>query len=217
MWSAPRPKPNAYRFRSRKIQIIKSSFQWRYSLYLLGAVLISMIIGCGPIYYFLNQNYEIFINLAYQHSPEIVEHLERERTWINGFLLTSILGIALMCVYFGLRITARIIRPLIVLEKHMQGFTRGQFDQKEIRLRENDEFDDLIQTYNYLFRSLKANTLSEFEALINFKLDKQHRDSYLLWKRMIEIKGQQLSLPVPDLTNESFSAAVSDLDSHRAS
>ncbi len=217
MISPPRLRPTGHRFRSRKIQIIRSGFQWRYSTYLLMAVVVSTIIGTGPVYYFLNQNYDIFISLAYKTSPEIVENLERERVWINGLLITTLIGIATMSLLFGLKITARIIRPLMVLENHIERLIKGRMDQPELRLREGDEFHELIQSYNYLYKSLKANTLSELEALINFKLDEKQRDTYLIWKQLLETKSKQLGLPTPEISNETFSSASADLDSRRVS
>jgi hypothetical protein len=167
-------------------------FQLRYTLYLVGAVIFGMVLAGGPTLYFLNHNYQLFINLAYDQSPDLLETLERERLFINGFLLSTSIGVVLFCFLIGFRMTSRIIGPVAVLERHLQKMSRGQWYHPVVKIRQADEFHQLIDAYNYFYLSLQHQVTCDVERLRQLTIDKEHRDARFLWSQMLDEKMQQI-------------------------
>lgn len=179
---------------------------------LLGAVVAAAISAGGSAYYFLNQNYQIFIDLAYHSAPDLLKYLEREREWMNFFLVAMFSGMITFFLFLGLRMTARIIYPLLALERHLKSMTRGHWTVKELKIRENDEFQDLITSYNYFFRSLQIKTKQDLSLLEELKeidmTPEQRRKLDRLISRQKNLIGY---------SNDSFSSDETFLGSRLAS
>lgn len=144
------------------------------------------ILTIVPIYYLLNQNYQLFFNLAYDHAPTVLKNLERERGWINTLLITNFLGVVVFFTILSLKLTTRIVGPLRVLRTHMRFLSRGHWSQSTIALREHDEFQELISSYNYLYKSLQAQFYKELQLLKQIRVDHHDRDSFQAWKTLLE-------------------------------
>src|SRR6188768_3007839 len=103
------PKENAPstvqldRFRSAlgRSLVIDRKFQLKYTALVVASVLISMLPIGGLTLYFLNQNYTIFMDLALSYSPNLLPHLEREKTWINGLVGTTTIGMTIFFAFYG--------------------------------------------------------------------------------------------------------------------
>jgi HAMP domain-containing protein len=195
-------------FVNRKRILVDSEFQWKYTGYLLGAVTLAILFAGGTCYYFLQQNYSIFYKLSYMHSPDLIENLAREQLWLNSFLFSTIVGLITFTLFIGLRMTARIAGPVIALKKHLRELTKGKFSADPLHVRSDDEFHDLIDTYNYFALFLKAQVKADLE-----RLEEAFKSSYDSWAQqqlaeMIAEKRQQLN--VPD------EASHSTRDSHHA-
>jgi hypothetical protein len=175
--------------------LINKDFQLKYTGYLVTSAVLSALIVGGPTYYFLNQNYNIFLNLAYSMSPDIVHHLFQEKTWITGFFIFSLLTLVVFHVYFGIRLTFRMVGPIVALRKHMDMVTKGQMYQKPLHVREDDEFHDLIQNYNYLFKTLKAQNAFDVKKLESLKSSLKDAKSLKILNDMIDEKGSQVLDP----------------------
>lgn len=174
------PPPQTFRsgFFKKRTVLTGNEFQWRYTGLLLLAVVAAGVTAGGASFYFLNQNYEMFINLAYQLAPEILNHLEREQQWINYFMVSMFSFFLAFCMIWGLRLTGRIIYPLLALEKHLKTLTRGEWKIKELKIRDADEFHDLVATYNYFLRSLTKKTQQDLKLLRDLEsanLPKEYR------------------------------------------
>jgi hypothetical protein len=175
--------------------LINKDFQLKYTGYLVTSALLSALIVGGPTYYFLNQNYDIFLNLAYSMSPEIVRHLVQEKTWITGFFIFSLLTLVIFHVYFGVRLTFRMVGPILALRKHMDMVTRGHMYQRPLHVRSDDEFHDLIQNYNYLYKTLRAQNSFDVKKLESLKFYLKDAKSLKILTEMIEEKGSQVIDP----------------------
>lgn len=194
MWSQRRLTPilKSTGGKRRNTFTLQRRFQWRYTLYLVGAVLFGMLLAGGPTLYFLNHNYRLFIDLAYDQSPDLLDTLERERIFINGFLLSTLVGVVVFCIFLGLRMTSRIVGPVAVLERHLQKLARGQWYHPKVRIRSADEFHQLIETYNYFYASLQHQVGFDLDRLKKLSIDKEHRDARYLWNEMMEEKAHQI-------------------------
>ncbi len=178
--------------------------------------MVGTFIGVVPIYFLLNQNYQIFYALASKEAPSLLQALEREQAWINTILVATLLGLAVFFTLLGVRITNRIVGPLRVLRNHIKQLCRGNFHQNPIKVRTQDEFQDLIEAYNYFYNSFQQNLKRDIEMLQKMQVDPKNRDAYLAWTMMIEEKTLQLQPPTP--LKPLISAAPAEFpDSRRAS
>jgi hypothetical protein len=184
-----------YRPPQRFHYLINKDFQLKYTGYLVTSALLSALIVGGPTYYFLNQNYDIFLNLAYSMSPDIVYHLMQEKTWITGFFIFSLMTLVVFHFYFGVRLTFRMVGPILALRKHMDMVTRGHMYQRPLHVRSDDEFHDLIQNYNYLYKTLKAQNSFDIKKLQSLKFYLKDPQSLKILTEMIEEKGSQIVDP----------------------
>jgi hypothetical protein len=178
----------------RTSRFIDREFQLRYVSIVVIAAAFGMLVSIGPAYYFLNQNYQIFVDLAFDNSPDLLANLQRERYVVNVVLMC---GISATLLFFGLlsfKMTNRMTGPLKVLRNHLKWLSRGRWSQPPLKVRESDEFQDLIEAYNYFYSSFRANLYKDLERLKSFNIDSHNRDAYKAWLQMIEEKSLQLQL-----------------------
>ena len=173
---------------------VDRDFQVRYTTIFVVSAALGCIFVFVPIYYFMNQNYQIFVDLAYVHSPNIIDHLEKEKLWLNTLLIGASLALITFFFVFGFKITDQISAPLKILRNHLRLISRGYWSIPVIKVRENDEFQDIIESYNYFFSSFQNNMINDLEKIRAFSIDKSNRDAYLAWQALIDEKCRQLDL-----------------------
>jgi hypothetical protein len=149
----------------------------------------------APAYYFINQNYVLFTNLAYDIQPALVTHLEREVVWLGIFMVLSLALISGMTLFIGLRMTNNLLAPLVDMEKHMKKLMFGHWHIPDYKIANEDDFRDLAMTYDYFYRSLKANTEAELKLIEKLSIDPQNREAYASWKNLIMIKRSRIGMP----------------------
>jgi hypothetical protein len=178
--------------------VLDRRFQFRYTLALMGAVIgasLPVILIC---LYFLNNNYNTFIDLALNHSPDLTNHLIREKTWANLCILTLFMAILVFTFFFGLKITYKLIAPILIVREHLKSLSRGHWDAPDIVPAEDEEFYDLVEAYHYFYKSLKHLTKSEIERLRKFKPEMESRgendEIYQVWRDLIQEKTKRLNL-----------------------
>lgn len=175
--------------------LINRNFQVKYTVYLVTSAFFSSLLVGGPTYYFLSQNYDIFLNLSYTLSPEIVQHLTQERNWITGFFIFSLLVLIIFHVYIGIRFTFRMAGPLVALKRHMNLVTKGHLYQKPLLIRQDDEFHDLIRNYNYLYKTLRAQNSFDIKKLETLKYHINDPKDLEIINEIISEKESQLNDP----------------------
>ena len=165
----------------------------------------------GAAFYFLNQNFQLFTALAFDTHPGLVQHLEREVAWLRGFMAVSFVLIVLSTLVLTLRMTRKLIDPLVRMEKHMRKLTQGEWDVPDLINQEND-FNELLATYDYFYRSLKIMTESEMELLQKLHVDPANREAYAAWKTLLESKSKRLGVTLlVTAAADAKIAAVSNL------
>ncbi len=197
---------------SRRSRLVDRGFQYRYTLIVLSCATLGTAAALLPIYYFTNQNYQIFLQLASDQAPSLINSLEREQTWLQIILSTTLLGTTVFFFVLGFKITNRIMGPLKVLKNHLKQTCRGNFKQAPIKVRDNDEFQDLIETYNYFYHSCQLALKRDLELLRKIKVDPKNRDAHHAWVMLIEEKTQQI-----ETSPSTFLKSVESLDSRRVS
>jgi len=147
-----------------------------------------------PAYYFLQQNYHLFTSLAYDSAPTLLSHLDREVSWLQIFFVSSFFFITGMIFVLSIKMTRNILSPLIRMEKHLNQLMLGHWSIPDFKTHEKDDFRELSMTYDYFYRSLKANTEAEVKLLEKLAIDPQNREAYAAWKSLLHTKRSRLGI-----------------------
>lgn len=216
MWINKRsPRTDFVRFSPKESRPIQKQFQWKYTVTIAAFVFTGIAASVAPLVYFFNENYDIFVKLAYDHTPDLVAHLEQERQWLNSYILTAAITSIAFCAVFSMHVTGRIIGPLLVLQAHIKALIRGNWSIREVNIREKDEFRDLIASYNYLYYCLRQLTREDIEKLQSLSVDAQNRGAHNTWKKMIADKAEQIGYEAAP--TDPFSKPSPSRDSRHAS
>jgi len=198
--TAPK-KDSLDRFRSAMGRglVVDRRFQVKYTSLVVASVLISMLPIGGLTLYFLNQNYNIFMDLALSYSPNLLPHLERERIWINGLVGTTTIGMTIFFAFYGLRVTGRLVTPLLILKEQIKNLARGHWDGPDIRVRDTDEFHELVEAYQYFYKILQHETKLEIEQLQRVVPDLSSEHSRAIVNELIQEKSKRLGAMGPKI------------------
>lgn len=195
--------------------VLNKAFQYKYSWYLVTAVAGATLMFLVPAYYFISQNYQIFSSLAYETSPGLVKHLDRELIWLKCFMAVSFFSITGISMFLCMRMTKNLVNPLILMEKHMRQLMLGQWHIADFKMTEDDDFRDLSMTYDYFYRALRANTEIELKLIEKLSIDPQNREAYASWKNLMEIKRTCLGISDSPIGSDATMNVPQNL--HRAS
>ena len=207
-------QPRLSHNRAQKM-ILNKAFQYKYTVFLMTAVIGGIMLFFAPAYYFINQNYSLFVSLAYDTQPALVTHLERELVWLGVFMAISLVVIAGMTLAIGLKMTKNLLSPLVQMEKHMKELMYGHWHIPDYKISQEDDFRDLAMTYDYFYRSLKANTEAELKLIEKLSIDPQNREAYAAWKNLIMIKRSRLGMqnvPFEEFSVQPLSRSGVDFD-----
>jgi len=191
------------------------SFQLKYTGFLIAAVFGSVSLLFAVAFYQIHQNYEVFRQLAFDSSPGLVSYLDREMTQFGLFALASLIAVFVFCLVLGLRFTANVIKPAIHLERHMKKITRGDWSSPDFRFPSNEDLVDLLETYSYMYRALRAHTEQEIKMLEKISIDPNDRESLAVWSSLINQKRAQLNLPVTPSPTFANVAEIAPLPASR--
>ncbi len=147
-----------------------------------------------PSVYFLEQNYTVFRDLAFDLQPQLVRHLEREILWLKAFMTLSVVVLAVITYTFISKITRNMMKTLVEMEEHMRQLLIGRWNIPHFESQNDEDIKELSMTYDYLYRSLKVNTEIELKLLEKINVDHHNREAYAAWKNLIDLKRQRLGL-----------------------
>lgn len=173
--------------------VLDRNFQLNYISYLTLSVSGASLLAFGTAFYFLNQNFQLFIALAFDTHPGLVQHLEREVAWLRIFMAVSLVVIIFSTLFLTLRMTRKLIDPLVSMEKHMRKLTQGEWNVPDL-INDQNDFNELLSTYDYFYRSLKIMTESEMGLLQKLHVDPANREAYAAWKSLLESKSKRLGV-----------------------
>jgi hypothetical protein len=189
--------------------LLDRSFQLHYTTYLTLTVSGASLLAFGAVFYFLNQNFQIFMSLAFDTHPGLVQHLEREVTWLKAFIIVSFFLILITTMFLTLRMTQKLVDPLAQMEKHLRKLTQGQWNISDLSTHDRD-FKELLATYDYFYRSLRMTTESELELVKKLHVDPSNREAYAAWKTLMENKSRRLGIKPRNVMSEGKAKAASD-------
>lgn len=195
MWGRKKKKKNSFlRFNRSEDAPVKRKFKLKYIRLITTFVGINLILVLAPVTYFFIENYEIFIQLAYKTAPELVDHLHQEKKWLWGYLFVAFITSLIFSATFVNHFSNRIVGPVLVLRSHLRTLIQGQWSVEKLKIRHDDEFPELVQTYNSLYRQLQESTRLEIENLKSLSIPEDNLFAKNLCEKMIEQKIKKLNL-----------------------
>ncbi len=209
MWSNKRfdyQQPN--NFAPRASSYVDRAFQLKYSRRTMWLLIAASLLAYIPLTYFLNQNYGILTDLMYDQAPEVVQNLEREQIFMNIVVWSIFLAQVVFLAVFSKRMTTKIIGPIKKLRNHLRLLSRGEYAAPDLRVREDDEFLDLVATYNYFYSGLRDQTERDLHKLKQVAEQVPGAPYLYLLHDMIEEKALQLNRP-EDLPHDRLSPLTS--------
>ncbi len=128
-------------------------FQFRFLKFLLIGSALQIIATCWILYYFLQQNYQLLAQYA-GLDAEILSVLHREVnvliTIIGVTFILYLAGVAMLGILFSHRIAG----VVYALKRTIRELEDGK--DVELKVRQGDEFQDLVDSFNTLIRRLKT-------------------------------------------------------------
>jgi hypothetical protein len=206
-------RPPQFGYLKRRFPKWETSHHSVYSFLL--SISVSVLLISSPFIYLANQNFRFFQNLSMEKSPSLLTHLEREQLWFN--VLTGFLLIAL-CIanwWFASKLVRNFRSQVRAFDRHLKHLIRGEWSIPSLRVRENDDFKDLVDQYGYFYKSLQAMTKAEIQLLEKMRSDPSHRENYNVWKQLLQQKKSRLGYE--EIVNENSHAATSSLYWRRTS
>jgi hypothetical protein len=205
------------RISQQSMRGLYQQFQHRYAWYFVLAIIGPFALFALPCVYFVQQNYDIFVRLAYDVRPDLLQHLERETTLLFGLFVFSGVAASCFCYWLTVRLMGFIAGPIWAMERHMKKITLGDWSSQDFQARSNDEFQSLVSTYSYLYRTLRVNTQRELDALESLGLDPRDRQTYITLKNLIDVKRGQLGIKIQDFNAANAAETSSSPEKRRAS
>lgn len=200
-----RPPEN---FKHRRSLILHKDFQQKYLNIFLSALFLGIFTFIAPAAYFIHQNYKIFTNLSFNLSPQLVDHLAREESWIYFLFTISTITFMSYFSYIVLRMTSKLVGPLMAVDRHMKKVIHGDFSIPSLKMRQDDDLKDILKTYDHLYQSLRYQIQQDVAQLQKLKVDSSDRESYGILQNIILRKEKQIGLiqdPIHFITTEKSS------------
>ncbi|MEY4616191.1 MAG: hypothetical protein RJB66_1151 [Pseudomonadota bacterium] len=173
--------------------------------YFIGSTFFLNTLILSPFIYFTNQNFNFFQNLAIDTSPTLLTHLEREQTWFNIIAIALLFAINISNWRFAMKLLRNYKGQIFALDRHLKHLIRGEWFVPPLRVRRTDDFKEVVEQYGYFYKSIQAITKAEIQILEQMKIDPSERDSFLLWRTLLNQKKARLGFE--DIGRENARAA----------
>lgn len=148
--------PKRFRFR----YFIDKPFQTKFILRFVLVILLGLTVTMGILAYYSQTKFQEGIYLKYekidtitkggvpQAVPKKIMTFNRLQLFWRPVVFVSVFYMVLLII-FGLFYSHRMAGPLYRIQKNLQGFIEGD-DLKDIRIRKNDHFQELVTLLNQL-------------------------------------------------------------------
>lgn len=146
-----------------------------------------------PTYHFVSENFKIFMSLAFEYQPSLVQHLERELSWIQLFFGSAIAGFTAFTSFYFYQSLRGALSPLEKMCQHIEGLKKGMYHSEEMTCQAN-ELTALTGLYSEFHRSLKNQTEEELALLKRIPVDPNNKDALIALKKLISLKEEQLGV-----------------------
>jgi len=167
--------------------LLDKDFQLKYAFLLSGVALcVAALIG-GNVYYSAKESYEILLKAGLGSQPEVLSLVKQWKTFLNSHLLILLSASVGFLTLIGIFISHKMVGPILVLKKNLRQISEGNYNVV-MRLRKNDEFQDIKDHFNQMASALQKSTKEEIVALESLKtkitdLEAQHPLTSLIQKK----------------------------------
>ncbi len=199
---------------------IERRFQIRYTLAMILVTFIGIAAALIPTMYLVQQNFDLFTELAYQNNPGLIDSIQRERLATYYIVGSVSVSVMVFVIILAFRLTSSIVGPLKVLRNHLRRLCRGHWHQGPLTVRSKDEFQDVLETYNYFFSQYKRHMQSEFDLIRRLEPEDKKSGLYREWLNYMTDRREQLGYLEPPAEMKATSTSSTDEpspSSHRAS
>jgi methyl-accepting chemotaxis protein len=175
-----------------------TTFRYRFTKYAFYLLSGFTIVSCGTFIMFTYQNYEMFLKITYDFAPDVLNYLQRERAWLTTVTISFALASLVFVTLFVYRVASQVTGPVDKLHRRFKELSHGMFYLGPLRIRDNDEFRELIDSYNYFQEALKIQTTQEIHDLRALAEKARSKEMVEEIYRIISYKQKQvndLSLP----------------------
>lgn len=195
MWSKQKTVANVppAAYSQRMSKYIDRDFQIKFTKYILIVAVVSGMAFLIPTLYFINQNYDIFVNLADSFSPDIADHIAREQVGFNLIFSIFFFANIIFWVVFTRNMTAKIVGPAKILRNHLRLLSRGDLSLPPVKIREDDEFQELVQTYNYFYSLIRVQNERELTELKKVKEQVINPTAHQMLQKIIKDREDRAS------------------------
>jgi hypothetical protein len=207
MWETLKPSQTfENQFKKRTILLVEREFQTKYLIIFTLNCFLGIVLFLSPVFFYVNENYSIFLDQAYSLAPTIIDNLEKEQLWVNGILISCILGFVIFISILTLKATSNIVGPIYALKRHMEHLTKGKWNKGNLKVRDTDEFKDFIDSYNFLYKKLVKDSEQDLLALQSLDIDNLDPISKQTIQQIIAKKKNQLGYADLKVLNVSSDA-----------
>jgi methyl-accepting chemotaxis protein len=164
--------------RRKQKLVLDKDFQYRFTLSLCLVAALVFAVFMGLSLFFNKLSYESLTKVAIVQRPAAVEELTKEFRMISYSLVLSLVVFTIVLFFTALFLSRKIAGPLYALKRRLQDIAMGQ-EGVRLRLRTDDEFQDLAEVFNLAVESydqklfhLRQKTTIAHQHLENSEADK---------------------------------------------
>lgn len=180
----------------RKGYLNRNIYSWekpnRLIYHFFLATTLTTLFLLGPFIYLVNQNFNFFHNLAIGMSPSLLGHLDREQLGLNILVIILIVSLFASNWWFSMKLLRNFRGQIHALELHLKHLIRGEWYTPPLRVRDQDEFKQIVDQYGYFYKSLQALTKAEIHLLEKMKIAPSDRENYMAWTTLLQQKKSRL-------------------------
>jgi len=160
--------------------IIDRDFQYSYSLKVFIYLAVILLVFFITHLFLLNANYEVLTQNALKLMPDSVMGLKKEFSFFVKLHFFSFFTLLVVLLFVLLQHSKRVAGPLYALKRHIL-FSKKSQDFKPLKLRNGDDFQELVHSYNELCSEMKLTEsallkkVNQLEKLLSVEENSQKK------------------------------------------
>jgi methyl-accepting chemotaxis protein len=145
------------RSQRKTLKWLNPDFQRRYSLYLLGIVFSVSAVLLTCFWYFADRMLLALIESQVVSEQMAIQFFARHVEQLILTLSIAVVVYVVVLLVVATLLTSRIVGPLFALKRGMESLANGDWESARVRLRENDEFQDVAEAFNKAIDKIQSS------------------------------------------------------------
>jgi len=140
----------------RSLRWIDPSFQRRYAILLISIVLLVSTVLIGTFWFHSEQVLNTLTNAGVLKQHSLYLLIEKQ---MHSLLLSVVIVVALFSIFVFVManfLSHRIVGPMFAIKRSIENIGSGQFSEARVKLRSDDEFQDVAQMLNQMADRMEA-------------------------------------------------------------